>query len=640
MLARIASRGPDGEATWEDPAADVWLGHRRLSILDLSVAGVQPMQSHSGRYVITYNGEIYNHRKFRPELESKGIRFRGTSDTETLLGLIETRGLDAALAAANGMFAFGLWDREKRSLYLVRDRLGIKPLVYATSPRGIAFASNLWAIAAVPELDDAIDEAAAAAYFRHLAVPAPHTAICGARKVRPGSMLVWSAGEVRAHQWWSIRDAIERGQENPLRKKQAALVDELDDLINDATRQQRISDVPLGAFLSGGIDSSSVVAGMAQSGGAQTFTIAFPGSANDESREAQAVARHLGAVHTTIEFDQQDALRLVPILSNIYDEPFGDASALPTLLLCRAARRQVTVALSGDGGDELFGGYPRYFFGAQVDRARRYLGPWGSLVAAAILRSTPPWLADGILANILPGGSGSEGMTARLTRLALYLSTNPADTYRRAIAVWPDPPILASDAADIETGFADINRYSSLSWPERMMAMDQESHLPDDLLTKVDRASMSIGLEVRVPLLDHRIVEWSWRVPRAQLLGQKKGSGSRCFAVRSRGAFRRGFSSARNADLARHSNSGCAAISRTGLDPFFATTRSLTMVSSTRPAFARPGTILPAVGVICGRSGPPSRGSGGAARGARPGWKKRCRRERHAEGLSVGHTVR
>ncbi len=525
MLARIASRGPDGEATWKDPAADVWLGHRRLSILDLSVAGVQPMQSQSGRYVISYNGEIYNHREFRPELEGKGIRFRGTSDTETLLGLIETRGLDAALAAANGMFAFGLWDREKRTLHLVRDRLGIKPLIYATLPHGIAFASSLWAIAAIPELDDAIDEAAAADYFRHLAVPAPHTAIRGARKVPPGSMLVWRAGVARMHQWWSIRDAIERGQANPLRGQQAALIDELDDLIIDATRRQRISDVPLGAFLSGGIDSSSVVAGMAQSGGVKTFTIAFPGSANDESKEAELMARHLGAIHTTIEFDQQDVLRLVPELSKIYDEPFGDASALPTLLLCRATRREVTVALSGDGGDELFGGYPRYFFGTQVDQVRRYLGPRGSAVAATMLRSTPPWLANGILANIVPGGGGSEGMTARLQRLALYLSTKPADTYRRAIAVWPDPPILAKDAAEIETGATDISRYSSLGWPERMMAMDQESHLPDDLLTKVDRASMSIGLEVRVPLLDHRIVEWSWRVPRARLLGHQKGAG-------------------------------------------------------------------------------------------------------------------
>lgn len=525
MLARVAQRGPDAEDAWLDTEAGIWLGHRRLSILDLSPTGAQPMHSPSGRYVISYNGEIYNHLELRPELEMKGFRFRGSSDTETLLALIEARGLDAALPLLNGMFAFGLWDRQARALYLVRDRFGIKPLVYAPLRKSIAFGSTLWALAELPQLDETIDLAAAADYFRYLTPPAPHTILRGAHKVMPGGVVVWREGKCEERRWWRLDEVIARGREQPLRADTGSLVEALDALIADATRLQRISDVPLGAFLSGGIDSANVVAGMMQSGETRTFTVSFPGSINDESAEAAAVAASLKTIHTVNALTEDEALALVPQLAQIHDEPFADASALPTLLLCRAAREHVTVALSGDGGDEVFGGYPRYFFGAQIERARRWLGHYGSAAVARMMRATPRGFADSVLARAMPGGGGTEGGAARLDRLALYLSTDPADTYRGSLAAWRDPPLLAPEAAMLDTGAVDIRRHSGLSWPEQMMALDQETHLPDDLLTKVDRAAMSVGLEVRVPLLDHRIVEWSWRVPVAQRIGRRGGAG-------------------------------------------------------------------------------------------------------------------
>lgn len=511
MLDAIAHRGPDGEGEWRDPATNLWFGHRRLAIIDLTPTGHQPMHSASSRFVLTYNGEIYNHPALRRTLTEQGVSFRGTSDSETLLALIDRVGVAEALPQLNGMFGFAVWDRERRELWLVRDRLGIKPLLYATAPGQIAFASELSALQPLPWLDDRLDPAAVADYFRYLCVPAPATILHGARKLPPGGLLRWRDGNAEVSRWWQVDEALRTAREqSPINDMDRAL-EELRPLLADAVHGQLLSDVPLGAFLSGGIDSSLVAAQMRQAAETRSFTVGFPGTANDESDAAAATARHLDIAHHTYPLAPEDAAAQVPGLAAIHDEPFADASTLPTALLCRAARDQVTVALAGDGGDELFGGYPRYFHGARVEGLRRRLGPGGSRLAAAALRSIPRPVGNA-LGGLLPGGGGSDGATTRLRRLALYLGHDRADTYRQAIAAWPCPPLANLDWAEADTGAIDLDRYSDLPWAEAMMAVDQAAHLPDDILTKSDRASMAVGLEVRVPLLDHRLVEFSWRL--------------------------------------------------------------------------------------------------------------------------------
>ncbi|MCC7426605.1 MAG: asparagine synthase (glutamine-hydrolyzing) [Alphaproteobacteria bacterium] len=519
MLRRLAHRGPDGEGSWQDEAAGLWLGQRRLAIIDLSEAGAQPMLSASGRYAITYNGEIYNHPELRAGLAARGARFRGTSDTETLLALIEEAGLAAAVPRLNGMFAFALWDRQERRLSLVRDRVGIKPLAYCEGPDGqIAFASEITALACLPWFDATLDPAAVADYFRYLATPAPASIFRAVRKLPPGAILHWQDGRSEITRYWSVAGAIAEAAADPLPDDLPRAAEALAALLADAVRAQLISDVPIGAFLSGGIDSALVVAMMRKAGAVRSFTIGFPDPRHDESGPAEAVAAALGTAHQTIRMDETEAMRLVPALGAMFDEPFADASSLPVALLCRAARAHVTVALAGDGGDELFGGYPRYFHGARVQRLRRRLGPAGSRIAARALRAVPHGLGDR-LAPLLPGGGGSAGAGARLARLADYLDAAPSDTYREAIAAWRVPPLLDPAWRAAETGAVDLAPFAGLSWAGSMMALDQAAHLPDDLLTKTDRASMAVGLEVRVPLLDHRVLGFAWRLPERLKLG-------------------------------------------------------------------------------------------------------------------------
>lgn len=511
MLAAMAHRGPDGEGAWRDANAGVWIGHRRLSVLDLSQAGHQPMHSPSGRYVLSYNGEIYNHPTLRMDLAARGVAFKGTGDSETLLALIDRVGIEAALPQLNGMFAFALWDCAEQTLWLARDRLGVKPLVYATAPGQIAFASDLNGLRPLPWLNRDLDAGAVADYFRYLCAPAPSSVILGARKLAPGGLLRWRAGDISVGQWWRIDDAIATAQAEQPSDDLGTAVEELQALLSDAVHGQLISDVPLGAFLSGGIDSALVTAAMRERTMPRTFTVGFPGSAGDEADAAAATARHLGVDHRGIVLSPDDAMALVGTVSSIYDEPFADASALPTALLCRAARDHVTVALAGDGGDELFGGYPRYFHGARIERMRARLGQVGSRALAGVMTAMPASLAQ-VLGGLLPGGGGSEGGAVRLRRLATYFAADRADTYRDAVAAWPAPPLLDRDWRTAETGAVDIDRYAALPWAEAMMAVDQGSYLPDDILTKTDRASMAVGLEVRVPLLDHRLLEFSWRL--------------------------------------------------------------------------------------------------------------------------------
>ena len=513
MSKAVAHRGPDGEGEWT--ADGVWLAQRRLAIVDLSPAGRQPMISPSGRYVITFNGEVYNAPELASELAGKGFTFRGHSDTEVMLAAIEAWGVDGALQRFNGMFAFGLWDCAERTLYLARDRLGEKPLYFAENGREIAFASELVALWQVPWLDKRVDQAALTGYFRSLCVPGTASIVRGARKLAAGTLLKWTGGRADISAYWSVAVAARNGLASRLPADMEAAADELESLLVDAVKIRLRADVPYGAFLSGGLDSSLVVALMQKNGGdpARTFTIGFAERSHDESPHARAVAAHLGTNHQERILSPGEVIDLVPEIARIHDEPFADSSSIPTTLLARFAREQVTVALSGDGGDELFGGYPRYFWAERIQRTRRRLGTPGSRMAAGLLRSLPAAWLDGLDSLVLGKRfGGANGLSDRVYRFADYLRCSPGDVYREIISAWKNPAeVMAAGSSDAL--LADPARHAPLGWAESMMAIDQERFLPDDVLTKMDRATMAVALEGRAPLLDHRLVEWAWRVP-------------------------------------------------------------------------------------------------------------------------------
>ncbi len=513
MSQAVAHRGPDGAGEWT--ADGVWLAQRRLAIVDLSPAGRQPMISPSGRYVITFNGEVYNAPELAAELAGKGFSFRGHSDTEVMLAAIEAWGVDGALQRFNGMFAFGLWDCAERTLYLARDRLGEKPLYFAENGREIAFASELGALWQVPWLDKRVDPAALTGYFRSLCVPGTASIVRGARKLAAGTLLKWTGGRADISAYWSVAVAARNGLASRLPADMEAAADELEALLVDAVKIRLRADVPYGAFLSGGLDSSLVVALMQKNGGdpARTFTIGFAERSHDESPHARAVAAHLGTNHQERILSPGEVIDLVPEIARIHDEPFADSSSIPTTLLARFAREQVTVALSGDGGDELFGGYPRYFWAERIQRTRRRLGTPGSRMAAGLLRSLPAAWLDGLDSLVLGKRfGGANGLSDRVYRFADYLRCSPGDVYREIISAWKNPAeVMAAGSSDAL--LADPARHAPLGWAESMMAIDQERFLPDDVLTKMDRATMAVALEGRAPLLDHRLVEWAWRVP-------------------------------------------------------------------------------------------------------------------------------
>lgn len=519
---RLHHRGPDANGAWHDAEAGVWLGHRRLSIVDLSEAGAQPMVSASGRYVITYNGEVFNHDDLRADLAALGHGFRGHSDTEVILAAIEQWGLEAALARFIGFFAIGLWNRQERRLILVRDRVGVKPLYYAAGSAGdFAFASELRALRGLPWVDEGVDAAALACYFHFLAVSPPATVLRGVRALPPGHLLHWDAatGTADVTAWWSVADAVARGKAEPFTGSFTEAADALEELLTDAVSRRLMGDVPVGAFLSGGVDSSLVTALMVKAARipVRTFTIAFEDKSHDESAHAAAVASHLGTDHSIETFTRDDLLAGVQTLAALHDEPFADVSSLPTHLLCLSARRHVTVALSGDGGDELFGGYPRYFWAERIRRLRRRLGPLVGLVAR-VLSAVPGGLWDGPVDRLTGGRfTGADGLAQRVRRFASYLGAPPQDVYRSIISAWPDPaavlhPDLRAEAAASTVG-PRPEAFAHLPWSEQMMATDMGSYMVDDILTKVDRISMAVSLEAREPLLDHRVLEFSWRLP-------------------------------------------------------------------------------------------------------------------------------
>lgn len=521
MALALYSRGPDDAGAWVDATAGLALAHRRLSILDLSPAGHQPMLSACGRFVIVFNGEIYNHAELRAALESEGaaVAWRGHSDTETLLAACAAWGLEAALRRATGMFAFALWDRAERSLALVRDRLGEKPLYYGWQGDTFLFGSELKALRAHPAWQAGIDRAALARYMRLGYVPTPLTIWQGIRKLLPGSILMVAMDTLRGVLpeptfYWRARDVASAGTSGDLDDRQA--IESLDALLRHGIGGQMVADVPLGAFLSGGVDSSTVVALMQAQASrpVRTFSIGFAESDYDEARHARAVAAHLGTDHTELLLTPADALGVIPRLPEMYDEPFGDSSQIPTHLVAALARQHVTVSLSGDGGDELFGGYNRYVWGRLLWQRTGHLPRGLRLLASRLITALGPRQWDS-LGSILPRGMRQPALGDKLHKLAGVIDAVDADDlYQRLISQQREPESIVPGATAVEIwADAEANAFVGHDVSEGMMFHDLVGYLCDDILTKVDRAAMAVSLETRVPLLDHRIVEYAWRLP-------------------------------------------------------------------------------------------------------------------------------
>lgn len=491
MTRAIRHRGPDAAGVWLDADVGVALGHQRLAIVDLTRAGHQPMVSASGRYVIAFNGEIYNHLEIRQRLGQQV--WRGHSDTETLLAGIQHWGLEASLRRAVGMFAIALWDREEKCLSLARDRMGEKPLYYGWQSKSFVFGSELKALREHPDFRNTIDRTALALYVRSGYVPTPHSIFSGISKLVPGTILQIRANQFVGHlpepqAYWRLDDAIRKDDQRFTGRPEEA-VDTLESHLHAAIKQQQVADVPLGAFLSGGIDSSTVVALMQahSSTPVRTFSIGFDEAGYNEAHHARMVAEHLRTEHTELYVTAQDAMNVIPDLPQIYDEPFADVSQIPTVLVSRLARQHVTVALSGDGGDELFCGYGRY---------KVYVHTWDRL-------SRIPFALRQIVQKVLPQGPVAEGLrTASLDAFYQFMNSQ-----------WKGFPglVLGTEPKTYPTSILALLNEPS----ERMMYADALNYLPDDILVKVDRASMAASLETRIPLLDHRIVEFAWSLPHA-----------------------------------------------------------------------------------------------------------------------------
>ncbi len=522
MIAPIAHRGPDDSGICVDEQAGLAFGFRRLAIVDLSANGHQPMWSPSRRFVMVFNGQVYNFKDLRGELEQYGYRFRGHSDTEVILAAFERWGIHEGVRRFVGMFAIAVWDAHRRELSLFRDRIGKKPLYVYSEPGLITFGSELKALLAGPSFDRSIDRTALASYLRYLYVPAPKSIFQRAIKLPPGHILTVSDPKVALpppQPYWSLREVVLAGLAKPFPGSDAEAIDELDALLADAVRCRLYADVPLGALLSGGIDSSAVVALMQEmtTQPVKTYTIGFAEEEFDEAPHAARVARHLGTDHTELLLTGEGARAVIPRLPEIFDEPLADPSQLPTFLVSQLARQHVTVALSGDGGDELFAGYNRYLYGTRVLSGVNRLPRGVRRLVAAGIGSVPQPTWDRlhrVTTALLPGVSNQHLPGERMHKLGnLMRAASVGDMYRALLSAWQQPDSLLVDRGAIEDpnrGILDGGQPAHLL--DRMMLVDQLTYLPDDLLAKVDRASMAVSLEVRTPLLDHRVVEFSWRL--------------------------------------------------------------------------------------------------------------------------------
>ena len=516
MSAALRHRGPDDEGIWIDGDSGIAMVHRRLAIVDLSAAGHQPMTSADGRFLIIYNGEVYNFQTIRRELEAKGRVFRGHSDTEVILESIADCGVRATISRLIGMFAIAVWDRRDRTLTLIRDRLGIKPIYWTKSGNLFLFGSELKALRVHPHFKPQIDRSAVASFLRHNYIPAPHTIYERVYKLEPGCILTLpSNGEPKIERFWDARAVANAGQANQFDKSDAELTDDLEALLQDAVSRRMIADVPLGAFLSGGVDSSTVVALMqsANMDKVRTFSISFEEADFDEAPHAAAVARHLGTDHTELTVTARQALNVIPNLAEWYDEPFSDSSQIPTYLVSAMTRKHVTVALSGDGGDELFAGYNRYQFAQDSWQKLSLLPrPLRHSMACAMTAISPT--AWDKVAALVPGSLRPQQVGDKVHKLASLLDLED-DTalYRRLVTHWEPSQLMpgVKEAKGVLWDPAVTDEFPRLL--ERMQFLDTVTYLPDDILTKVDRASMAVALEARVPLIDHRVVEFAWRLP-------------------------------------------------------------------------------------------------------------------------------
>lgn len=525
----IRHRGPDDSGIWNDPASGVGLVHQRLSIVDLSAAGHQPMHSYSGRLVIAFNGEIYNHLELRAWFVAETGRtpiWRGHSDTESLLTCIEAFGLERTLQRSVGMFAIALWDRETGSLSLARDRLGEKPLYYGVFNGTLLFGSELHALKVHPQFSSQVSRSALSLFMRLGYVPAPHSILEGVSKLHPGSWVTFPRASLAsgtlppAVRYWSLPQVVREGQEQPFTGDDASAIEMLDGLLADAIRLQQVADVPLGAFLSGGVDSSLIVSLMqAQSSRpVNTYTIGFQEKEFDEAKHAVAVARHLGTQHHEVYLSGVDAMKVIPKLGNIYDEPFADASQVPSRLVCEMARGSVTVAISGDGGDELFGGYNRYLIAGQLwDRMSKVPRPLRQAAASALGQVSPQrWerlygVVKGLLSSRWQVSQPADKIHKLIELLAVQ---DPHALYNNLVSQWKSPESLVlGGGSPVSQWDVGIDNMPSLAFEEWMMLMDAQTYLPDDILVKMDRAAMSVSLETRVPFLDHRVVEFAARLP-------------------------------------------------------------------------------------------------------------------------------
>jgi asparagine synthase (glutamine-hydrolysing) len=527
MTAALAHRGPDASDVWTNDAAGVSLGHRRLSILDLSAAGAQPMRSECGRFAVTFNGEIYNHLDIRRELDACGgaPNWRGHSDTETLLYAIRQWGVEASLQRSIGMFAFALWDARERTLALVRDRFGEKPLYYGWCGGDLVFASELKALATHPQWSPTLDRASLTAFMRYAYVPAPATIWTGVRKLPPASFVAFSAGMQSGAMpapapYWLLREQVVAAQDQRICDEGEA-IEELQRLLSIAIKRQCLSDVPLGAFLSGGIDSSTIVALMQAQATrpVRTFTIGFREAAYDEANNARQVAAHLGTAHTELYVDPTTAMDVIPKLPLMYDEPFADSSQIPTHLVSALARKHVTVALSGDAGDELFGGYNRHVWAGELNaRFGHWPMPLRRALSAA-LRAVSPERADTLARwaqPVLPSRYKVRRAGDQIGKLAHIIGAISFDhMYQLLCSIDGDPERTVLQGREVSSWSTDQMRQvgSALGSFDRMTLADSLSYLTDDILQKVDRAAMAVGLETRVPFLDNDVVEFAARIP-------------------------------------------------------------------------------------------------------------------------------
>jgi asparagine synthase (glutamine-hydrolysing) len=517
MSARLHHRGPDDGGCWVDESVNLAFGHRRLAIVDLSPEGHQPMVSANDRYVMVFNGEIYNFIELRQQLEALGHKFRGHSDTEIMLASFSQWGIVSSVQKFVGMFAFAVWDRRKRLLHLGRDRLGEKPLYYGWGNGTLLFGSELKALNAYPRFEASVNRDAVALFLRHSYIPAPYSIYQDIYKLPPGTILTWNgqSPELTPIPYWSAKSVAEAGVGDPFTGSESEAIAHLDHLLRDAVKRQMMADVPLGAFLSGGVDSSTIVALM-QAQSAQpikTFSIGFHEQHYNEAQHAKAVAQHLKTDHTELYVTPDEALAVIGKLPSLYDEPYADASQIPTFLVAQLARQAVTVSLSGDGGDELFGGYKRYFLSQKIWQRIGWIPHTLRQTVASGLHQVQP---------LLPAKFNSGN---QFHRAAGILRVPDADAmYAQIVSHYHEPEKFVLNSREPTTILHDRNEWANLPhFTERMMFLDSMTYLPDDILVKVDRASMGVSLESRVPYLDHRVVEFAWRIPLSMKIRNGQG---------------------------------------------------------------------------------------------------------------------